>query len=67
VFKLRAGDIGGNTLGFYGAKFDLTGQYLVAHGYQGALHAWKRIKYDSNQVFKLNILIYLFICIILQE
>ncbi len=47
TIKLRAGDIGGNTLGFYGATFDLTGEYLVAHGFQGALNAWKRTKYDN--------------------
>ncbi len=39
--KARAGDIGGNTLGFYGATFDSTGSFIVAHGYQGALHLWK--------------------------
>jgi elongator complex protein 2 len=44
----RAGEIGGNSLGFYGAAFDSTGKYIVAHGYQGALHLWKRdVKVDS--------------------
>ena len=38
----RAGDIGGTTLGFYGATFDATGKFIVAHGYQGALHLWSR-------------------------
>lgn len=38
----RAGDIGGTTLGFYGATFAPTGEYIVAHGYQGALHLWQR-------------------------
>ena len=42
--KARAGDIGGNTLGFYGATFEPKGEYIVAHGYQGALHLWKRNK-----------------------
>ena len=40
--KAKAGDIGGNTLGFYGATFEPTGKYIIAHGYQGALHLWKR-------------------------
>jgi elongator complex protein 2 len=38
----RVGDIGGTTLGFYGATFDAKGEFIVAHGYQGALHLWKR-------------------------
>lgn len=41
IDEARAGDIGGNTLGFYGATFDQTGSFIVAHGYQGALHLWK--------------------------
>ena len=40
--KARAGEIGGNTLGFYGATFSPNSQYIIAHGYQGALHLWKR-------------------------
>lgn len=38
----RAGDIGGTTLGFYGATFAPSGQFIIAHGYQGALHLWRR-------------------------
>lgn len=41
IDQARAGDIGGNTLGFYGATFDQKGENIVAHGYQGALHLWK--------------------------
>jgi elongator complex protein 2 len=48
IKKVRAGDIGGNTLGFYGACFDPAGNYLVAHGFQGALHAWYRVKSDDQ-------------------
>jgi elongator complex protein 2 len=44
----RAGEIGGNTLGFYGATFDQTSGYIVAHGYQGALHLWKRDLTNTN-------------------
>ena len=45
----RAGDIGGNTLGFYGATFDPTANYIIAHGYQGALHLWKRNLEDQTK------------------
>lgn len=47
----RAGDIGGNTLGFYGATFDPTSKYIIAHGYQGALHLWKRNQEEPAKVF----------------
>jgi elongator complex protein 2 len=47
----RAGDLGGNLLGFYGATFDQTAQYIVAHGYQGALHLWKRNLEDKSKVY----------------
>jgi hypothetical protein len=57
IFKARAGDIGGNTLGFYGATFDSTGQFIVAHGYQGALHLWK----INSQVYKSIIVIIIII------
>jgi elongator complex protein 2 len=49
--KVRAGDIGGNTLGFYGACFDPSEKYIVAHGFQGALHAWLRVKSDEKVLF----------------
>jgi hypothetical protein len=37
IIKARAGDIGGNTLGFYGACFDPTGTYIVAHWLSGSV------------------------------
>jgi WD40 repeat protein len=47
IDSARAGDIGGTTLGFYGANFEPNGKYIVAHGYQGALHLWQR-RIDAN-------------------
>ena len=41
--SMRAGEIGGNTLGLYGAKFGPGGVKIVAHGYQGALHLWEKV------------------------
>lgn len=35
------GEIGGNTLGFYGCTFSPCGSYILGHGYEGALHLWK--------------------------
>jgi elongator complex protein 2 len=36
------GDAGANHLGYYTATFSPTGTGLVAHGYTGALHLWKK-------------------------
>ena len=38
--QVRVGDVGGNTLGFYGAVFDPTADTIVGHDYQGSLHVW---------------------------
>uniref|UniRef100_A0A8D9AMC6 Elongator complex protein 2 n=1 Tax=Cacopsylla melanoneura TaxID=428564 RepID=A0A8D9AMC6_9HEMI len=37
----RVGEVGGNTLGFYGCKFGPQGRYILGHGFQGSLHLWK--------------------------
>lgn len=37
----RMGDIGGNTLGFYGVSFSWCGRRILGHGYQGAFHFWQ--------------------------
>ena len=34
--------MGGNTLGLYGCVFGPRGDLILAHGYQGAFHLWKR-------------------------
>ncbi|PNF19329.1 putative elongator complex protein 2 [Cryptotermes secundus] len=38
--SVRVGEIGGNTLGFYGSKFSPDGQSIIGHGYQGSFHLW---------------------------
>lgn len=38
--SVRVGEIGGNTLGFYGSKFGPDGQSIMGHGYQGSFHLW---------------------------
>lgn len=38
--KVRVGEIGGNTLGFYGAKFSPQCKSILGHGYQGSFHLW---------------------------
>ncbi|XP_060064524.1 elongator complex protein 2-like [Ylistrum balloti] len=40
VEEVRVGEVGGNTLGFYGGMFSPHGDAIIAHGYQGAFHHW---------------------------
>ena len=44
VDSVRVGELGGNTLGFYGALFNSAGTYIIANSYSGALHAWRKSK-----------------------
>ena len=46
-FQVRVGEVGGNTLGLYGGIFAPWGDLILAHGYQGAFHLWK--KEDSSE------------------
>ena len=36
------GDVGGNSLGFYGGVFGPDGQSILAYGYQGAFQMWRQ-------------------------
>lgn len=38
--KVRVGEVGGNTLGFYGGKFSPDAKSIIGHGYQGSFHIW---------------------------
>ena len=40
--QVRVGEVGGNSLGFYGCAFSPDGRSILAHGYQGALQLWSR-------------------------
>ncbi|GFU60893.1 elongator complex protein 2 [Nephila pilipes] len=39
--KVRFGEVGGNTLGFFGAVFSPCGKNVIAHGHQGSIHMWQ--------------------------
>ncbi len=43
----RVGEMGGNTLGFYGCAFSPNGDYILAHGHNGAFHLWKKSTDDA--------------------
>uniref|UniRef100_T1HB76 Elongator complex protein 2 n=1 Tax=Rhodnius prolixus TaxID=13249 RepID=T1HB76_RHOPR len=38
--RVRMGELGGNTLGYFGCKFSPTGEHILAHSYQGSFHMW---------------------------
>lgn len=46
--KIRVGDVGGNSLGFYGAKFHSSGKSIVGHGFLGSLHLWHQHKVNER-------------------
>lgn len=41
IDKVRVGEVGGNTLGFYGGFFGPDGKTILGHSYHGAFHLWK--------------------------
>ena len=43
--------MGGNSLGLYGGVFGPAGDIILAHGYQGAFHIWKR-RDDGSLLWK---------------
>lgn len=45
---VRVGEVGGNTLGFYGGVCGPDGNTIMGHGYHGAFHIWKRSDVSYN-------------------
>lgn len=46
--KIRVGDVGGNSLGFYGGKFSPDGQSIMGHGFHGSFHIWRQNREDAS-------------------
>lgn len=46
--KIRVGDVGGNSLGFYGGKFSPDGQSIIGHGFHGSFHIWRQSQEDTS-------------------
>ncbi|KAF5899130.1 elongator complex protein 2 isoform X1, partial [Clarias magur] len=42
VEQVRVGEVGGNTLGFFGCQLAPDGSRILAHAFHGALHLWQR-------------------------
>jgi len=43
VDKVRMGEVGGNSMGFFSALFSNNGKKILAHAFSGAFHAWNFI------------------------
>ena len=46
--KVRLGEVGGNSLGFFGGKFSRDGKSILGHSYQGGFHLWKQSKENES-------------------
>lgn len=49
VEQVRVGEVGGNTLGFYGCQMSPDGSLIVAHAFHGALHLWCKDQDSEGQ------------------
>ncbi|KAG0056478.1 Elongator subunit elp2 [Gryganskiella cystojenkinii] len=47
VNSTQVGEVGGNTIGFYGGLFGPDGRWILAYGYNGAFHIWKN---EGNEI-----------------
>ena len=45
---VSVGELGGNTLGFYGGQFNPDGTSILANGFNGAFHLWKKSLTSEN-------------------
>jgi len=50
LVQVRVGEVGGNTLGLYGAIFSPLGNQILSHGYQGAFHLWRSVSNHGSKV-----------------
>ncbi|XP_004533547.1 probable elongator complex protein 2 isoform X1 [Ceratitis capitata] len=46
--QVRVGEVGGNSLGFYGGKFSSNGKSIFGHSYQGGFHIWHQSPESDN-------------------
>ena len=45
----RFGEIGGTNLGFFGALWGSHGQTVLAHGWGGSFHVWRKVASENNE------------------
>ncbi|XP_061903182.1 elongator complex protein 2 isoform X1 [Entelurus aequoreus] len=49
VEQVRVGEVGGNTLGFYGCQMSPDGAQILAHAFHGALHLWCKDQKEDGE------------------
>ncbi|KAK7898662.1 hypothetical protein WMY93_019515 [Mugilogobius chulae] len=49
VEQVRVGEVGGNTLGFFGCQMSPDGSMIMAHAFHGALHLWCKDQGDEGE------------------
>ncbi|XP_054619533.1 elongator complex protein 2 [Dunckerocampus dactyliophorus] len=49
VEQVRVGEVGGNTLGFYGCQMSPDGSMILAHAFHGALHLWCKDQHEDGE------------------
>ncbi|KAH8237282.1 hypothetical protein KR038_008983 [Drosophila bunnanda] len=52
--QVRVGEVGGNSMGFFGGKFSVDGHSIVGHSYQGGFHIWNQDR-DRPQLWSSNV------------
>jgi len=48
VDTARMGEVGGNTLGYYGCSFGPSGRNIIAHGYHSAFQMWSKVLTEGS-------------------
>lgn len=54
--QVRVGEVGGNSMGFFGGKFALDGCSIMAHSYQGGFHIWNQDE-QKPQLWTSNVIV----------
>uniref|UniRef100_A0A6P4FI97 Elongator complex protein 2 n=1 Tax=Drosophila rhopaloa TaxID=1041015 RepID=A0A6P4FI97_DRORH len=54
--EVRVGEVGGNSMGFFGGKFSADGHSIMAHSYQGGFHIWNQ-DLDRPQLWTSNVIV----------
>ncbi|XP_068147004.1 elongator complex protein 2 [Drosophila tropicalis] len=54
--QVRVGEVGGNSMGFYGGKFSHDGLSIMGHSYQGGFHIWNQNK-EQPHLWSSNVIV----------
>ncbi|EDV38068.1 uncharacterized protein Dana_GF13770 [Drosophila ananassae] len=54
--NVRVGEVGGNSMGFFGGKFSSDGHSIMAHSYQGGFHIWNQDP-ERPQLWTSNVIV----------